>query len=53
MESQIDYTEKIMLLKSLGICESDEIINQALVAFNGHLNLVLRVLLCRKSVNIL
>lgn len=50
-DSEIDYTEKISLLKSLGIGETDEIIKQALVAFNGHLNLALRVLLCRQAIH--
>jgi len=50
-DSEIDYTEKISLLKSLGISETDEIIKQALVAFNGHLNLALRVLLCRQAIH--
>ncbi|NDC31311.1 MAG: hypothetical protein EBZ58_10330, partial [Bacteroidetes bacterium] len=49
--SEIDYTEKISLLKSLGISETDEIIKQSLVAFNGHLNLALRVLLCRQAIH--
>jgi hypothetical protein len=46
-----DYEMEISMLKSLGISESDEVIGQVLKAFNGHLNLALRVLLCRKAVN--
>jgi hypothetical protein len=51
MSEDKDFSHEISMLKSLGICESDEVISQVLKAFNGHLNLALRVLLCRKAVN--
>jgi hypothetical protein len=51
MTEDKDYSYQIDLLHSLGISESDEVIGQILKAFNGHLNLSLRVLLCRKAVN--
>jgi len=45
-----DYSESIMMLRSLGITESDEVLTDALEAFNGHLNLTLRALLCEKAI---
>jgi hypothetical protein len=51
MTEEKDFSVEIGMLKSLGITESDEVIGQVLKAFNGHLNLSLRVLLCRKAVN--
>ena len=51
MTEEKNYSSEIGLLKSLGICESEEVIGQILHTFNGHLNLSLRVLLCRKAVN--
>ena len=45
-----NYDDKIQLLKSLGITETDDQIKQCLISFNGHLNLSLRALLVRKAV---
>ena len=50
MEEQKDYSESIILLQSLGISESTEELQNALEAFNGHLNLTLRALLCKKAI---
>lgn len=41
-----DYTMEINTLKELGITVSDDKIEEALKAVNGHLNLALRILLC-------
>lgn len=51
MSEEKDYSMEITMLRSLGITESEEVIGQVLKAFNGHLNLSLRVLLCRKAIN--
>ena len=48
-EEQIDYTASINILKSLGLDSSNEEIGKALVLFNGHLSLALRLLLCQKA----
>ena len=45
-----DYSKELEYLKNIGINESDENIIETLKFFNGHLNLSLRMLLCRKSV---
>lgn len=46
-----DYTEQLSEIKALGIEESDEVIITTLKTFNGHLNLSLRYLLCRKAIS--
>lgn len=45
------YEEEISQLRKVGITESDETIRQVLSNFNGHLNLSLRDLLCKKAVS--
>lgn len=44
-----DYNEEIIILQSLGITEDTEIIRKCLDSVNGHLNLALRLLLCKRS----
>jgi len=45
------YEEEISHLRKVGITESDETIREVLSNFNGHLNLSLRDLLCKKAVS--
>lgn len=49
MEDSTDFKEKIQMIKGLGVDEKDEVIQDALQMFNGHLNLTLRLLLCKKA----
>jgi len=49
-ESTNLYEEEIAYLRKVGIKESDESVRDVLSNFNGHLNLSLRVLLCRKAI---
>ena len=44
------YEAEIAVLKSLGINESDDIIKECLKQFNGHINLTLRFILCKKYI---
>lgn len=46
----IDFNNELVILKSLGIKETDENITQALRLFNGHINLTLRFFLCKNAV---
>jgi hypothetical protein len=49
-DSVILYEKEIAIFRSLGIKESDENIKKCLSNFNGHMNLTLRALLCRKAI---
>jgi hypothetical protein len=49
-ETNKTYEKEIAIFRNLGIKESDENIKMCLANFNGHLNLTLRALLCRKAV---
>lgn len=49
VEESIDYSTSINILKSLGLDSSNEQIEKALILFNGHLSLALRLLLCQKA----
>ena len=44
-----NYDEEVIILQSLGITENSEIIHKCLESVNGHLNLALRLLLCKTS----
>jgi len=44
------FEKEITIMRNLGIKESDENIRHCLASFNGHLNLTLRALLCRKAI---
>ena len=43
------YEEEVIILQSLRITEDSEIIHKCLESVNGHLNLALRLLLCKTS----
>lgn len=43
------YENEINILKSLGIKESDEVLNKYLNNYNGHINLTLRAILCKQA----
>jgi hypothetical protein len=47
-----NYEKEIQMIKSLGVEETDENIKNTLLGFNGHLNLSLRALLCKKVINV-
>ena len=48
-KTEKNYENEIQILQSLGITESNENIQKCLESVNGHLNLALRLLLCKSS----
>ena len=50
-KTENNYEKEIEILQSLGITDSSENIQKCLESVNGHLNLALRLLLCKCSLN--
>jgi hypothetical protein len=48
-KTEKNYEDEIQILQSLGITDSTENIQKCLESVNGHLNLALRLLLCKSS----